>query len=157
MIKCVIGTEKEYLLRLTNKFIDYQDTEEPLEIRSVVILDHLKGYIYNYMESWSKPPPPLSLRSPTLDPPPPGFLKTYFFHTYLVLRQLRHHLQNIKIKFFWCLQFLSIISFLDFCCLQTSTREAQLHCIEKAIFFIVVKSLFRNEKFILDEIVLGDT
>ena len=89
--------------------------------------------------------------------PPPGFLKTYFFHTYLVLRQLRHHLQNIKIKFFWCLQFLSIISFLDFCCLQTSTREAQLHCIEKAIFFIVVKSLFRNEKFILDEIVLGDT
>ena len=90
-------------------------------------------------------------------PPPPGFLKTYFFHTYLVLRQLRHHLQNIKIKFFWCLQFLSIISFLDFCCLQTSTREAQLHCIEKAIFFIVVKSLFRNEKFILDEIVLGDT
>ena len=68
MIKCVIGTEKECLLRLTNKFIDYQDTEEPLEIRSVVILDHLKGYIYNYMESLSKPPPPLSLRSPTLDP-----------------------------------------------------------------------------------------
>ena len=30
-----------------------------------------------------------------------------------------------------------------------------MHCIEKAIFFIVVKSLFRNEKFILDEIVLG--
>ena len=89
--------------------------------------------------------------------PAPGFLKTYFFHTYLVLRQLRHHLQNIKIKFFWCLQFLSIISFLDFCCLQTSTREAQLHCIEKAIFFIVVKSLFRIEKFILDEIALGDT
>ena len=59
---------------------------------------------------------------------------------------------------FWCLPFLSIISFLDFFfCLQTSTREAQLHCIEKAIFFIVVKSLFRNEKFILDEIVLGDT
>ena len=58
---------------------------------------------------------------------------------------------------FWCLPFLSIISFLDFFCLQTSTREAQLHCIEKAIFSIVVKSLFRNEKFILDEIVLGDT
>ena len=77
MIKCVIGTEKEYLLRLTNKFIDYQDTEEPLEIRSVVILDHLKGYIYNYMESLSKPPPPLSLRSPTLDPTPPPPLPSF--------------------------------------------------------------------------------
>ena len=58
MVKCVIGTEKECLLRLMNKFIAYQDTEEPLQIRSVVVPDHLKGYIYNYMESLSKPLPP---------------------------------------------------------------------------------------------------
>ena len=46
MVKCVIGTEKECLLRLMNKFIAYQETEEPLQIRSVVVPDHLKGYIY---------------------------------------------------------------------------------------------------------------
>ena len=46
MVKCVIGTEKECLFRLMNKFIAYQDTEEPLQIRSVVVPDHLKGYIY---------------------------------------------------------------------------------------------------------------
>lgn len=46
MVKCVIGTEKECLLRLMNKFIAYQDTDEPLQIRSVVVPDHLKGYIY---------------------------------------------------------------------------------------------------------------
>ncbi len=46
LVKCVLGTEKETLLRLMNKFIAYQDTEEPLQIRSVVVPEHVKGYIY---------------------------------------------------------------------------------------------------------------
>ena len=46
MVKCVIGTEKETLLRLMHKYIAYQHTKEPLLIRSVVVPEHLKGYIY---------------------------------------------------------------------------------------------------------------
>jgi len=46
MVKCVIGTEKETLLRLMHKYIAHQHTKEPLLIRSVVVPEHLKGYIY---------------------------------------------------------------------------------------------------------------
>jgi transcription elongation factor SPT5 len=46
MVKCVMGTEKETLLRIMNKVIAYQDTEEPLQIRSAIVPEHVKGYIY---------------------------------------------------------------------------------------------------------------
>lgn len=46
MVKCVLGTEKETCLRLMNKFIAYRDTEEPLQIRSIVVPEHVKGYVY---------------------------------------------------------------------------------------------------------------
>jgi len=46
MVKCVLGTEKETLIRLMNKVLAYQDTEEPLQIRSIVVPEHVKGYIY---------------------------------------------------------------------------------------------------------------
>ena len=48
MVKCVLGTEKETLLRLMNKVIAYQTSpeHEPLQIRSIVAPEHIKGYIY---------------------------------------------------------------------------------------------------------------
>ncbi len=35
MVKCLPGTEKQTVLRIMNKFIAYQHTEEPLQIRHV--------------------------------------------------------------------------------------------------------------------------
>ena len=48
MVKCVLGTEKETVLRLMNKIFAYQSSpeHEPLQIRSVVSPEHIKGYIY---------------------------------------------------------------------------------------------------------------
>lgn len=46
MVKCLPGTEKEIVLRIMNKFIAYQHTEDPLQIRSVVAPEHVKGYVY---------------------------------------------------------------------------------------------------------------
>ena len=48
MVKCVLGTEKETVLRLMNKIFAYQTSpdHEPLQIRSVVSPEHIKGYIY---------------------------------------------------------------------------------------------------------------
>ena len=33
MVKCVLGMEKETVLRIMNKYLAYQHTEEPLQIR----------------------------------------------------------------------------------------------------------------------------
>eukprot|EP00094_Tigriopus_californicus_P005339 TCALIF_05148-PA protein Name:"Similar to SUPT5H Transcription elongation factor SPT5 (Homo sapiens)" AED:0.12 eAED:0.12 QI:0/0.33/0.3/1/0.77/0.8/10/0/1058 len=46
MVKCLPGAEKQTVLRIMNKFIAYQHTEEPMQIRSVVAPEHVKGYIY---------------------------------------------------------------------------------------------------------------
>ena len=48
MVKCVLGTERETVLRLMSKVIAYQNSSEhePLQIRSIVAPEHIKGYIY---------------------------------------------------------------------------------------------------------------
>ena len=46
MVKCQIGLEKETLLKLMHKVLAFQHTDEPLQIRSVVVPEHVKGYIY---------------------------------------------------------------------------------------------------------------
>lgn len=53
MIKCRIGEEKNTALLLMRKFIAYQFTEEPLQIKSVVAPEGVKGYIY--IESYKQP------------------------------------------------------------------------------------------------------
>ena len=46
MVKCQIGMEKETLLKLMHKFLAFQHTDERLQIRSIVVPEHVKGYIY---------------------------------------------------------------------------------------------------------------
>jgi len=46
MVKCRIGEEKQTVLQLMRKMIAYQYEAEPLQIRSVVAPEHVKGYIY---------------------------------------------------------------------------------------------------------------
>ncbi|XP_077549814.1 transcription elongation factor subunit Spt5 [Haemaphysalis longicornis] len=46
MVKCKIGEEKLTVLQMMRKFIAFQFTEEPLQIRSVVAPEGVKGYIY---------------------------------------------------------------------------------------------------------------
>ncbi|CAL1263965.1 unnamed protein product [Larinioides sclopetarius] len=46
MVKCRIGDEKATVLLLMRKFITYQYTNEPLQIKSVVAPEGVKGYIY---------------------------------------------------------------------------------------------------------------
>ena len=46
MVKCRLGEEKQTVLQLMRKMIAYQHEEEPLQIRSVVAPEHVKGYIY---------------------------------------------------------------------------------------------------------------
>ncbi|XP_030848891.1 transcription elongation factor SPT5 [Strongylocentrotus purpuratus] len=46
MVKCTIGQEKEVAIQLMRKFIAYQNTEEPLQIKSIVAVEGLKGYVY---------------------------------------------------------------------------------------------------------------
>lgn len=46
MVKCRIGEEKSTVLLLMRKFIAFQYTEEPLQIKSVVAPEGVKGYIY---------------------------------------------------------------------------------------------------------------
>jgi transcription elongation factor SPT5 len=43
MVKCRIGEEKETLLLLMRKFLTYQNTDEPLLIKSVVVPEGVKG------------------------------------------------------------------------------------------------------------------
>lgn len=49
MVKCLPGSEKMAVLQLMRKFIAYENTEEdpgPLQIKSAIALDAVKGYIY---------------------------------------------------------------------------------------------------------------
>lgn len=46
MVKCRIGEEKITALLLMRKFLTYQNTDEPLQIKSVVAPEGVKGYIY---------------------------------------------------------------------------------------------------------------
>ena len=50
MVRCRIGEEKATALQLMRKFIAYQNnpnaSTEPLMIKSVVVPEHVKGYIY---------------------------------------------------------------------------------------------------------------
>ncbi|XP_077466681.1 transcription elongation factor SPT5 [Stigmatopora argus] len=45
-VKCKIGEERATAFALMRKFIAYQFTDTPLQIKSVVAPDHVKGYIY---------------------------------------------------------------------------------------------------------------
>uniref|UniRef100_A0A8D0CRI9 Transcription elongation factor SPT5 n=1 Tax=Sander lucioperca TaxID=283035 RepID=A0A8D0CRI9_SANLU len=45
-VKCRIGEERATAIALMRKFIAYQFTDTPLQIKSVVAPDHVKGYIY---------------------------------------------------------------------------------------------------------------
>lgn len=46
MVKCRLGEEKQTVLQLMRKFIAYQFTDTPLQIKSVVSPEGVKGYIY---------------------------------------------------------------------------------------------------------------
>ncbi|XP_033751673.1 transcription elongation factor SPT5-like [Pecten maximus] len=46
LVKCRIGFERETAIQLMRKFIAYQFTDEPLQIKSVISKESLKGYIY---------------------------------------------------------------------------------------------------------------
>lgn len=46
MVKCRPGEEKATVLLLMRKFLTYQNTDEPLQIKSVIAPEGVKGYIY---------------------------------------------------------------------------------------------------------------
>lgn len=46
LVKCRIGEEKATAIALMRKFIAYQFTDEPLQIKSVIAKEGLRGYIY---------------------------------------------------------------------------------------------------------------
>ncbi|CAL1541166.1 unnamed protein product [Lymnaea stagnalis] len=46
VVKCRMGEEKTTVIHILRKMITYQFTEEPLQIKSVVAKEGLKGYIY---------------------------------------------------------------------------------------------------------------
>uniref|UniRef100_A0A182U6J2 Transcription elongation factor SPT5 n=1 Tax=Anopheles melas TaxID=34690 RepID=A0A182U6J2_9DIPT len=46
MVKCRIGEEKATALLLMRKFLTYQNTDQPMQIKSVVAPESVKGYIY---------------------------------------------------------------------------------------------------------------
>ena len=41
-----MGSEKSLVLALTRKFVEMSNTDEPLEIFSIISRESLKGYIY---------------------------------------------------------------------------------------------------------------
>lgn len=53
MVKCRIGEEKATCLLLMRKFLAFQNTSEPLQIKSVVAPEGVKGYIY--IEAYKQP------------------------------------------------------------------------------------------------------
>ncbi|CAG9857576.1 unnamed protein product [Phyllotreta striolata] len=53
MVKCRIGEEKSTCLLLMRKFLAYQNSNEPLQIKSVVAPEGVKGYIY--IEAYKQP------------------------------------------------------------------------------------------------------
>lgn len=46
LIKCVLGQEKNVVLQLMRKYIAYQATSEPLQIKSIISPEAVKGSIY---------------------------------------------------------------------------------------------------------------
>ncbi|OQR73724.1 transcription elongation factor SPT5-like, partial [Tropilaelaps mercedesae] len=46
MVRCRLGEEKATALQMMRKFIAYQNTDQPLQIRSVVAPENVKGYVY---------------------------------------------------------------------------------------------------------------
>lgn len=46
MVKCRIGEEKATALLLMRKFLTYLNTDDPLQIKSIVAPEGVKGYIY---------------------------------------------------------------------------------------------------------------
>ncbi|EDW74795.1 uncharacterized protein Dwil_GK15869 [Drosophila willistoni] len=52
MIKCRIGEEKATALLLMRKFLTYLNTDDPLQIKSIVAPEGVKGYIY--LESYKQ-------------------------------------------------------------------------------------------------------
>ncbi|CAK5085471.1 unnamed protein product [Meloidogyne enterolobii] len=46
IVRCRLGEEKNTCLQLMRKFLAFQNTEEPLQIKSVVVKEGLKGMIY---------------------------------------------------------------------------------------------------------------
>lgn len=53
MVKCRIGEEKATVLHMMRKFIAYQFSNEPLQIKSVIAPEGVKGYIY--IEAYKQP------------------------------------------------------------------------------------------------------
>ena len=46
MVKCRMGEEKQTVLQLMRKSIAYASTNEPLQIKTVIAPEGIKGYIY---------------------------------------------------------------------------------------------------------------
>ncbi|KAG1712147.1 Transcription elongation factor SPT5 [Nymphon striatum] len=46
LVKCRIGEEKTVVIQLMKKFIAYQFTDDPLQIKSVIAPEGVKGYVY---------------------------------------------------------------------------------------------------------------
>jgi hypothetical protein len=46
MVKCRLGEEKQTVLLLMRKAIAYSNSPEPLQIRTVIAPEGIKGYIY---------------------------------------------------------------------------------------------------------------
>lgn len=53
MVKCRIGEEKSTALHLMRKFLAYSSTNSPLQIKSVVAPEGVKGYVY--IEAYKQP------------------------------------------------------------------------------------------------------
>lgn len=53
MVRCRIGEEKITALSLMRKYIAFQMSDEPLQIKSVVAPEGIKGYIY--IEAFKQP------------------------------------------------------------------------------------------------------
>jgi transcription elongation factor SPT5 len=53
MVKCRIGEEKATVMHMMRKYIAYQFSNEPLQIKSVIAPEGVKGYIY--IEAYKQP------------------------------------------------------------------------------------------------------
>jgi len=53
MVKCRIGEEKATVMHMMRKYIAYQYSNEPLQIKSVIAPEGVKGYIY--VEAFKQP------------------------------------------------------------------------------------------------------
>lgn len=53
MVKCRIGEEKATVMHMMRKYIAYQFSSEPLQIKCVIAPEGVKGYIY--IEAYKQP------------------------------------------------------------------------------------------------------